>query len=249
MEKCVVSAGVSAYRELTLEQAGEATEARVLREVRSWSPERFAQEQLRGLIRQVFFSGSTPPVRQVVFCAVDSETEVASICRAAGEALAEETSASIAVVTGVLDGLPEPGFPESRRALANTSEAKNSEVAMIRTPAPQTRSNLSLLTHASLSKGNGQHSGSAAASSACLADLRREFEYSLVEAPAAGESSGAAALGRIADGIVLVIAANRTRRATARYIKETLDAAHVRLLGVILNERTFPVPAQLYQWL
>jgi Mrp family chromosome partitioning ATPase len=80
-----------------------------------------------------------------------------------------------------------------------------------------------------------------------LAKLRREFEYSIVEGPPAGESSEAAALGRSADGIILVLEAHRTRRAAARKIKETLDAADVRVLGMVLTGRRFPIPEGIYR--
>jgi Mrp family chromosome partitioning ATPase len=80
-----------------------------------------------------------------------------------------------------------------------------------------------------------------------LAKLRREFEYSIVEGPPAGESSEAAALGRSADGIILVLEAHRTRRAVARKIKATLDAADVRVLGTVLTGRRFPIPEVIYR--
>ena len=47
--------------------------------------------------------------------------------------------------------------------------------------------------------------------------------------------------------VVLVVQANSTRREAARKGKESLDSANVRLLGVVLNERTFPIPEVLYR--
>ncbi len=64
----------------------------------AWDPERFAQEQIRGLVRRVFSSNVPAPVRQVVFSAVESETDVNTICRRAGEVLAMETTGQIAIV-------------------------------------------------------------------------------------------------------------------------------------------------------
>jgi Mrp family chromosome partitioning ATPase len=80
-----------------------------------------------------------------------------------------------------------------------------------------------------------------------LAKVRREFEYSIVEGPPAGESSEAAALGRSADGIILIFEAHRTRRVVARKIKDTLDAADVRVLGIVLTRRKFPIPEGIYR--
>jgi hypothetical protein len=44
-----------------------------------------------------------------------------------------------------------------------------------------------------------------------------------------------------------VLGAHSTRRATARKIKETLEAAQARILGTVLSERTFPVPERIYR--
>ena len=80
----------------------------------------------------------------------------------------------------------------------------------------------------------------------CLAELRNEFEYAAIQGPAAGVSSEAALLGQLTDGIVLVLGARKTRQATALKIKETLEAAECRILGTVLMERTFPIPARIY---
>jgi Mrp family chromosome partitioning ATPase len=63
----------------------------------------------------------------------------------------------------------------------------------------------------------------------------------------AGISSEAAVLGQLADGIILVLAAQCTRRAAARKIKETLEASQARILGTVLSGRIFPVPERIYR--
>jgi Mrp family chromosome partitioning ATPase len=47
--------------------------------------------------------------------------------------------------------------------------------------------------------------------------------------------------------LVLVVQANATRRDAARKAKESLQAANVRLLGAVLDNRTFPIPDAIYQ--
>ena len=79
-----------------------------------------------------------------------------------------------------------------------------------------------------------------------LSSLRLEFAYVLIDTPPANLYADAAVLGQMADGIVLVLEANATRREQARKAKETLQAANVRLLGAVLNKRTFPIPNALY---
>jgi len=54
-------------------------------------------------------------------------------------------------------------------------------------------------------------------------------------------------LGQLADGMILVLEAHNTRRVAARRTKEILEASNVRLLGTVLNGRTFPVPERIYR--
>jgi Mrp family chromosome partitioning ATPase len=48
---------------------------------------------------------------------------------------------------------------------------------------------------------------------------------------------------------VLVLEANSTRRVAARKAKQALEASSVRVLGTVLNNRTFPIPEKIYRML
>ena len=80
-----------------------------------------------------------------------------------------------------------------------------------------------------------------------LGALRREFDYAVIHGPSVGSGSEASLLGHLADGLVLVLEANRTRRITVRNIRESLQSCNVRLLGAVLTERTFPIPEGVYR--
>lgn len=80
-----------------------------------------------------------------------------------------------------------------------------------------------------------------------LGELRTEFDYMVVHAPAAGVYSGTCLLGQASDGLVLIIEAGYTRRSTAQKTKERLHAANVKILGAVLNGRTFPIPESIYR--
>ena len=69
----------------------------------------------------------------------------------------------------------------------------------------------------------------------------------LIDAPPINTYVDAALLGRMADGLVMIVQANHTRREAAQRAKEILDAAGVRVLGAVLNKRTFPIPEFLYR--
>jgi receptor protein-tyrosine kinase len=79
-----------------------------------------------------------------------------------------------------------------------------------------------------------------------LAELRSQFDYALIDAPPLARYADAITLGQLADGFVLVLEANSTRREAAIRLAENLRAAQIRILGAVLNKRTFPIPKSLY---
>jgi hypothetical protein len=201
-----------------------------------WNPESFAREQIRGLVRQIFFSNAIRPTRQVVFSALEAETEVRSICRRVGEALALQITGRVAVV-GAYPRLIQDAEKQSGDV---AQEDRNSPLAQVATPV---RGNLWLVPEGA----RDSRSGPSASWNSFLAEVRREFEYSIVQGPVAGESDEATAVAQAADGIILVLSAERTRRATARRVKEALVAAHANILGAVLSDREFPIPDAIYR--
>jgi hypothetical protein len=235
---------LGAFQSSDLVSAEETTAARrqsgASLQAYRWNPDNFAREQIWGLVRQVFFASLVRPVRQIVLTAAESGTDVASICRQIGEALALETSRDVAVVArGTRNG---GAGTDGDRAWPGI---EGSAAPLLRF-ATQLQSNLWMLPQSQILSA-GDEVVPSTSLNGYLAKLRHEFEYSIVEGPPAGESSEAAALGRSADGIILVLEAHRTRRAAARKIKETLDAADVRVLGMVLTGRRFPIPEGIYQ--
>jgi hypothetical protein len=200
-----------------------------------WNPEDFAREQIRGLVRRVFFASGVRPVKQVVFSAAEPHTDVAGICDQVGQALALETNAHIAVVGR------EPWSGEMGR-----SRSRDLGSAAIKSWSTQRALNLWRVPEFGL-RECGEESGTGPYWVSCLAELRNEFEYAVIHGPAAGTSSEAALLGQLSDGIILVLGAHSTRRAAARKIKETLEGAQSRILGTVLSDRRFPVPERIYR--
>jgi hypothetical protein len=221
----------------TPEREDAPAHAKSLR-LRGWSPENFAREQIRGLVRQVFFASGPRPVRQVVFSAVEAETDVVNVCRRVGAALALETVGSVAVMARSPLILQNAGTLGER-----WSEPPKRGSVTLRQRAKRASGNLWLVP---AEERNGEAVMSAALHS-YLGEMRAEFEYSIVEGPAAGESQEAMAMAQFADGIILVLSAQRTRRVTARKIKERLEDAQIRLLGTVLSDRVFPVPEAIYR--
>jgi Mrp family chromosome partitioning ATPase len=80
-----------------------------------------------------------------------------------------------------------------------------------------------------------------------MTELRTQFRRIVIHSSPLDEDTDSVLLSRWADGVVLVVGANTTRRVTARRVKENLEVANVRLLGVVLNNRSFPIPEALYR--
>ena len=80
-----------------------------------------------------------------------------------------------------------------------------------------------------------------------MSELHREFDYVVIDIPPLNLYPEAATLAKMADGLILVVKAHATRREVAQKVVQELKASDVRVLGAILNERTYPIPDGLYR--
>jgi protein-tyrosine kinase len=78
-----------------------------------------------------------------------------------------------------------------------------------------------------------------------MMELRTLFKHIVVNCPLLLERLPALQ-SFAADGMVLIVEANATRRETVREVMEELQIAGTRMLGVVLNNRTFPIPDAIY---
>ncbi len=69
-----------------------------------------------------------------------------------------------------------------------------------------------------------------------IALLRSRADFLVFDAPPVLAVTDAAVLGMKADGVLLVIAAGRTRREQARQARELLERARVRVVGAVLTD-------------
>ncbi len=207
-----------------------------------WSPDAFATEQLHGLVRQVFFSGGPRPPRQVVFTAIDDSPEMARICTRVAETLASQVPGNVCVVEA------NSHSPMLHNCFGgnDVKEMRYAEQFDPRNGAQQIARNLWFVP-ADAFLGNNGNPFFADHLRSRLSELGRQFEYTLIHASPAGSCSEAALIGQLSDGVILGLEAHRTRRIAARITKERLQAANVRLLGVVLNQRTFPIPEGIYR--
>jgi protein-tyrosine kinase len=205
-----------------------------------WDAGRFADEQIHKLVRQVFFPGWPKPARHVVFTAADEDTDLAGVCLNVGEVLAQHVDGRVGVIETTLE-MPE--F-EDVFGVRGATPVVRENVNSMRSAAHQISNRLWLVPPTSFW---GTESISAASLEDTLNQVRRDFDYAVLHASPASISSEAAVLGHMCDGVVLVLRAHATHRVVAQKVKETLQAANVRVLGAILSGRTFPIPESLYR--
>lgn len=80
-----------------------------------------------------------------------------------------------------------------------------------------------------------------------LQTLRFAFDFVLLDCSALSVSSDAALFAPSTDGVVLVVEANRSRKAQVRNSLHTIEMANGILLGCVMNKRRYPVPNWLYR--
>jgi Mrp family chromosome partitioning ATPase len=98
-----------------------------------------------------------------------------------------------------------------------------------------------------LPEGHGPWDGSWQYRRDCINLLRSEFDHTIIDCPSLRESGDLLSVAPFVDGVILVIEANRTRREQLWHAEQSITAARGKLLGYILNKRTYDVPGWLYR--
>lgn len=201
------------------------------------------EEEMK-MIQRLFILGEAQAPRMVVFCGIDREGGTVGICARAGENLAEQTGLPVCLVEGNLSA-------PSLHTYFNVHSAPGVADAVLTTKPVRkfvrqlNRSNLYVMPAGSVA-ADGKTPWKTDRWRSCLAELRREYSFVLIAGPPAVQQVEASLLGQMADGVVLVLESNLTRRETARTLKQNLCAGGARILGAVLNNRTFPIPRSIY---
>ena len=73
------------------------------------------------------------------------------------------------------------------------------------------------------------------------------FDFVLVDSPALSTGQRPMRLGQAVDGVFLVVEAGKTKREQIEQAQRHFAASGTRLLGVILNRRTYAIPEAIYK--
>lgn len=204
-----------------------------------------SREELIKLVQMVFRMPGKESRRAVVFTGAAAETGCSSVCLGAAQVLAAQAERPVCLVDSNMR------FPslhlclgvDNRRGLSEAiSEGGPILDYLKKLPIP----NLWFLPSGmkcSPLTGAGGFSGRLASR---IAELRQSFHYLIMDSPPVNVYSDAIPLGQWSDGVVLVVSANSTRREAARRAKEYFVNAGAELVGVVLNNRTYPIPQVIY---
>ncbi len=204
------------------------------------------QPEILKLIARLFLLGGSSAPHVVVFCPVDHNACSSVICAQVGELLAGQVEDKICLINGdpvspALDHYFGESFADSHENPATTHCGAKNGAHLIR------GNNLWLLSGDLRPPVSDSVPASPVHLKERLSELTAQFKYVLFNAPPVNELAEALVLGRIADGVVLVIAANSTRRAAALKARQDLDALNIRILGAVLTQRAYPIPEALYR--
>lgn len=203
------------------------------------------RDEMFKLVQRVFLTPGAGRGRMVVVSGVESGNGCSWICARMAEVLASQVSGTVCVVDA---NLRAPGLHREFNVPNHygLTDALQVTEPIRRFVTSLTRPNLWLLSCGAEVEGM-QTMLSSDRMRALLPELQREFDYVLIDAPPMESGDDAIVLGRNAEGIVLVLRAHASRREKARNAVRNLETSNVRVLGAVLNQRTFPVPESIYR--
>jgi capsular exopolysaccharide synthesis family protein len=82
-----------------------------------------------------------------------------------------------------------------------------------------------------------------------ISALKAKYDYIIFDSPPIITVTDARVIGSQTDGILMVIQANRTQKGVVEHSKTLLSQAHARLLGYVLTNIQYHIPAYIYRYL
>jgi Mrp family chromosome partitioning ATPase len=204
-----------------------------------------AREEEFKLVQRVFPGTTQGSPRVALFAGLESESGCGSICVRAGKILATRAEGPVCVVDANFQApsLHEYFGVENCKGLTEATV----ESGPIQNFAQQIPEHDLWLLPSGTSATELRFPTMAEGLRERIKELRETFRYVVIHSGPLRLQTSAMQLSRWTDGIVLVVEANNTRKEAARRVKDNLAAANVSVLGVVLNNRAFPIPDAIYR--
>lgn len=176
-----------------------------------------------------------------IVVALSASNQGEGVTYIAGELVKELGKSDLTSVAGIntqfLRRLHEPTMEAFRKSLSGSSPGSKGDIWEVGTP------DASLM----LPEGNSPWDGSWQYRRDCINLLRSEFDHTIIDCPSLRESGDLLSVAPFVDGVILVVEANRTRREQLWQAEQSITAVKGKLLGYILNKRTYDVPRWIYR--
>jgi Mrp family chromosome partitioning ATPase len=198
------------------------------------------ERYLGGLVERVFLPVSGTPTRSVAFVSSGAEADAGALTATAAELLADRVSGTVCVIDANLrrPSLHEHFGVSNVVGLSQGLECDRPLTECVQRVGP----NLWVLPTGSTADASAL---ATAAARSRLKQLASQFDYVLVNAEPVLDHSNAAALLRIVSGVIIVVAADATRRELARRAAQTLTETGVTVIGAVLTNQHSPIPDAL----
>jgi capsular exopolysaccharide synthesis family protein len=207
-------------------------------------PPQVACDSTWELVQRVFLQQTQNPPRMVVFAAVDHGSGCSQIAASVAQTLTGKAPEAVCLVEA---NFRSPALP---RMLGTTNyhgltSALLEQGGIHSFLKPVYNSSLWLLSSGPIAADSPNLLASDCMRRRCT-ELRERFGFVIVDAPPMARYMDAFILGKLCDGVVLVLEAGSTRRKAARAVVRNLRYSGIKILGAVLNKRTFPIPERIY---
>lgn len=82
-----------------------------------------------------------------------------------------------------------------------------------------------------------------------ISALRAKYDYIIFDSPPLVPVTDAGVVGSQTDGVLMVIRANKTQKGVVEHSKHLLAQVHAKLLGYVLTNIQYHIPAYIYRYL
>lgn len=196
------------------------------------------------LVQQIFLMHSHDAPKTVVFAAFESKGGCSRIAAGAAAMLAQHSGPVCLLQSNQTS--PSKASALSGTEQAGLSDALRSNASIFNFVLPTREENLSVLPFGAL--GDGTLLLATDRLRQCFAELLQQFRYIMIDAPPLSNQD-TRMLSRLADGVVMVLEAGRTRRDSLASTATELRASSINILGIVLNKEEDPIPESLNAFL
>ena len=207
-------------------------------------PRQLASDLIAGLVQRVFLQPEEKPPRMVVFAAIDHSNGCSLIAASVARALTASAPGAVCLVEA---NFRSPALPR----MLGTTNFRGFTDALLEPGSirsfmkPMGNGCLWLLSSGPIAADSPKLLA-AEPTRARFVELRAEFDFVIVDAPPLSRYPDAIALGRLSDGMVLVLEAGSTRQDAALTAVQYVRSSRIQVLGAVLNKGVVRIPEKVF---